>query len=214
MKHDLFISLPWHHERDTSPLENDDKFPESLARYFLQKYTQKGSKVFDPFAGLGTTLFTAEETGRIPYGIEADRQRYEWVAGQLTHWQNLKYGDSAKIPDFNFPKMDFCLTSPPYMPRHHKWNPLFAGDPSKAGYDVYLKRMSFIFSKLQKIMKRNSYVIVQADNLVHGKIHTPLVFDFAQQISKSFTLETEIIVTWENPKPDYSHTHCLVFKNT
>jgi hypothetical protein len=68
-----------------------------LVRYFLQEFTKPGDKVFDPFAGLGTTLFVAEEMRRIPFGIEHDPRRHQWVAGQLKNWANLKYGDSAKL---------------------------------------------------------------------------------------------------------------------
>ncbi len=214
MEHDLFIEIPWALERDTKPLDNEVKYPEALVRHFLKKYTKKGDKIFDPFAGLGTTLFTSEEMGRIPYGLEANRERFEWVAGQLEHWNNLKHGDSAKLLDFSFPKMDFCITGPPYMPRHHKWNPLYSGDPKKAGYDVYLKRMAYIFSNLKKLMKRNALVIVQADNLTHGKIYTPLLHDLLACVSKNFQPCGETMVRWKNAKPDYPSTTCMIFKNT
>ena len=148
---------------------------------------------------------------RIPYGTEAERERYEWSAAQLEHWQNIIHGDAAEIADFGFPKMDFCITSPPYMPKHHKWNPLYSGDPKYAGYDQYLKKIQKIFKKIATIMKRASFMVVQLDNL-HGKTFTPLVRDVGIEIEKSFRLDNEIIVAWDNPKPEYPVTHCLVFK--
>ncbi|MGB0719419.1 MAG: hypothetical protein ACPGRX_03045, partial [Bdellovibrionales bacterium] len=57
------------------------------------------------------------------------------------------------------------ITSPPYMPVHHSWNPLYGGDPAHAGYDRYLSRMAEIFKNLSAIMKRGALVVVQADNL-------------------------------------------------
>lgn len=210
----LSISLPWEQEH-TPPAfcEDSDKFPESLPRYFIEKFSQKGARIFDPFMGLGTTAFVAEELGRTPYGIEHDEMRCEWVAGQLEHWMNIKCGDAAAMDTLGFPKMDLCITSPPFMPKHHKWNPLYGGDPDHAGYDNYLKRMEFIFTKLAKLMKRNSFVIVHADNLKQGHYYTPLVRDLGLAIEKSLTLKAEMIVNWDNAKPDYPHTHCLVFKN-
>ncbi len=206
------INIPFKLERNPPPFEgNDIKYPEELVRHFLKLYTKKGDKILDPFTGLGTTLFVAEEMGRIPYGIEADEQKFEWSAGQLQHWQNVICGDSANIDRFALPRMDFCMTSPPYMPKHHKWNPLFAGDPKKAGYNTYLRRMKTIFQKIAQQMKKNSYVVVQADNL-HGRTYTPLVRDLSLAIEPSLKLEDEIIVKWDNPKPDYPFTHCLVFK--
>lgn len=209
----VLITLPYRFERDPPPFENHDiQYPQSLVRYFLKEFTRKNNRVFDPFTGLGTTLFVAESMGRVPYGVEFDERRHAWVAGQLKNWQNLVQGDAARVLKYGFPKMDFCLTSPPYMPRHHKWNPLFEGDPAHAGYETYLKRMAHIYRNIAKIMKRGAYVVVQADNL-HGKVYTPLVRDLSLAVSKSLRLDNEIIIAWENAKPNYSHTHCLVFRN-
>lgn len=213
MKHNSFVTLPFVLERDAPPFEgNDIKYPESLVRYCLKRYAKPKSKVLDPFLGMGTTAFVSEEIGHVPYGIETDRQKYEWVAGQLEHWQNIVHGDAGKINAYGFPKFDICMTSPPYMPCHHRWNPLYNGDPKKAGYDQYLKRLGIIFANIKPLMKKNAYIIVQADNL-QGRRYTPLVRDIGIAIEKSFRLEQELIVKWDNPKPDYSNTHCLIFRN-
>lgn len=208
----LSLTLPYVLERDPPPFEgNAIKYPESLVRYFLKTHTRRGDKIFDPFAGLGTTLFVAEEMKRIPFGIEADERRYEWVAGQMTHWQNLVCGDSGGLEKMGFPKMDFCMASPPFMQKSTRWNPLFAGNPAKAGYDIYLKQMRRIYAQVAGIMKRGATIVVHADNLP-GKTYTPLVRDLSLAIEQSLRLESEIIVTWKNAKPYYPHTHCLVFK--
>lgn len=213
MQKETLIKIPFLHERANPPFEGDDiRYPEGLVRHFLKTHTKKGDRVLDPFAGLGTTLFVAEEMGRTPYGIEADRNRFEWVAGQMQHWQNLRHGDSASIASCGFPKMDFCMTSPPYMPKHHEWNPLFAGNPRHAGYAKYLRRMGLIFEGVATLLKRNATLIVQVDNLRHGHLYTPLVRDLSLVIEKSFSLQNEIIVEWTHPKQGYTHTHCLVFK--
>jgi tRNA G10 N-methylase Trm11 len=210
---DGLITLPFVHKHPAPPFEGRDIcYPDSLVRYFLETFTRRGEKVFDPFAGLGTTLFTAEEMGRDAYGIEADPRRHAWVAGQLESWQQLVHGDSAKLASCGFPRMDFCMTSPPFMPRHHRWNPLFAGDPNKAGYALYLKRLEKIFGEVAKILKPGALVVVQADNLHHGRIYTPLVRDMSIVISKKLAPQGEIIVRWRPAKPDYPHTHCLLFK--
>lgn len=208
------ISLPYKLERAGPRFGEDEiRYPESLVRYFLKNFTKKGDKVFDPFAGLGTTLFVAEELGRVPYGVEADGNRHAWTAGQMDNWLNLVHGDSAHLAGFGFPKMDFCMTSPPFMPRGDKWNPLFAGDPKHAGYDAYLKQMTRIFKNLPSVMKKNAVVVVQVDNVQKGKVFTPLVRDLSLAISKTLRPEGEIIVTWTGGKPGYRHTHCLLFKN-
>lgn len=216
--HNSYIELPFATDHNAPPgVDNSDQYPHSLVRHFLMKYTKQGQRIFDPFLGFGTTAFVAEELDRIPYGIEANGERFEWSAGQLAHWQNIRHGDTADMNAYGFPKMDFCITSPPYMPRHHKWNPLYGGNPKHAGYDIYLARMGFIFSELAKLMKRNAFIAVQADNL-YKKVYTPLVHDLHTEISKSFTPQAETIVKWTGERTgehaDYEHTHCLIFRKS
>jgi len=209
------ISLPWDLERNPPPFEgNGIKFPESLARHFIKEHTNKGGKVFDPFAGLGTTLFIAEELERTPFGMEYCPDKYEWVAAQLENWMQIINGDAANMDNFEFPKMDLILTSPPFMPRHHKYNPLYGGDPKYAGYDKYLKRMSVIFGKTAPLMKKNARLVIQVDNLQHGKIFTPLIHDIKNALNGNFIQTDEIKVNWEQAKEDYPFTTCLIFKKT
>lgn len=211
----LYMELPYKHERAAPSFDSaEDKFPDTLVRTFLERYTKQGDKVFDPFAGLGTTLFTAEDMGRIPYGIEHDERRYEWVAGQLEHWTNMACADAGDMNECGLPKMNFCITSPPFMAKNHQWNPLYGGDPAYAGYDNYLKRMGDIFATLSDRMKRGAYIAVHLDNLKRGNIYTPLVRDVSLQIERSMRLDAEIMIRWTSGTPPaYPHTHCLLFKN-
>lgn len=216
MSHPTFIGLPFDTTHNAPPdADNIDQYPESLVRYFLEHYTKAGDRILDPFIGFGTTAFVAEDMNRTPYGIEADGERFEWAAGQIAHWQNIKHGDAADIPEHNFPKMDFCITSPPYMPISDKWNPLYGGDPDHAGYETYLNRLGFIFDRIAEVMKKNAHIIVQADNL-QGKPYTPLVRDFSTKISRSLKPQGEVIIRWSGEMPatlkEYTHTHCLIFK--
>lgn len=48
------------------------KFPPQLPKWAMEAFTQKGDKVFDPFAGSGTTLVEARLLGRNSYGTEID----------------------------------------------------------------------------------------------------------------------------------------------
>lgn len=208
------INLPYRLEREPPPFEgNDIKSSESLFRYFINHFTKPGDRVFDPFAGLGTTLFVAEALKRVPFGIEYDAHRLEWVAGQMDHWMNMACGDAGSMDKMGFPKMDFCMTCPPYMRASDTWNPLYGGNPKYAGYDKYLRRMGAIFARLPVVMKRGAYVVVNVDN-IPGKIYTPLVRDLSCVIEKSMRLDGEAIIQWtgKHVRDDYTHTRALVFR--
>ena len=215
MNYPDFIELPF--IRETNPpkgFDNCDQYPESLPRYFIEHYTKEKDKIFDPFMGFGTTARVAEEMERIPYGIEADGARHALAAAALEHWQNILHADSADMLQYPWPKMDFCVTSPPYMRTYEQWNPLYGGHPGYKGYDAYLQRLGYIFGQVKQRMKKKALIVVQADNLQKPrKSYTPLVRDFSTVISEHFKPEAEVIVRWTNPQDDYSHTHCLVFKN-
>lgn len=213
MTHKKLIHIPWTLERDAPPFEgNDIKSPEEMFRYTFKHNTKKGDKIFDPFTGMGTSLFVAEEMERIPFGMEYEPQKYEWVAGQLENWTHMVCDDAAKLDKYKLPKMDLIITCPPYMERHTKWNPLCGGNPKYAGYDKYLKRMGFIFGKVTNLMKKNTPLIIQLDNIQSGKNFTPLIHDITSVLNKSFIQTGETIIQWDTPKPDYPFTTLLTFR--
>jgi hypothetical protein len=208
------VSLPYGHDRPLPDFQDGDeiRFPDSLARALLERFTRGGDVVLDPFAGLGTTFFAAQDMGRVPYGVEADAQRHAWVTTRTPFAGNLALGDAGDIASLGFPTADLCLTSPPYMPRHHTWNPLYGGDPAHDGYDAYLTRMRDIFRAVCAVMKPGAPVVVQADNLTHAGF-SPLVWDLGLALSDVMTLEGEICVVWSDPpRGTRPFTQCLVFR--
>jgi len=186
-----------------------DQYPSSLVRYFINQYTEQGERIFDPFIGFGTTAFMAEDMGRAPYGVEADGERFEWAAGQLENWQNIKHGDAVDIDTYDFPKMDFCITSPPWMQMHEDWNPLYGGDPAHAGYKSYLERMTEIFSAVRSVMKRGAKIVVHVSDLDDKHGFTPLVKDMQTAVSQSLIYLENTTIEWDSDEPE---THCLVFQ--
>lgn len=209
-----FIQLPFKRENPVSSADSDeDKYPESFPRYFIQEFTKKGDKVFDPFIGHGTTAIVAEELGRIPFGVEADEPRFEWICSLIQNTKNMRCMDADNLADAGFPKMDFCVTSPPFMAINHSWNPLYEGDPVFGTYDAYLKKLRGIFKNLKFVMKKNALLVVHADN-VHGQVFTPLVRDFSICISGYFKPVGETIIQWQNPIEHYPISRALIFRNS
>ena len=196
--------------------DDDNRYPESLVKYFLELYTQENDKVFDPFAGLGTSLLISEKLNRIPFGIEFDNKRCKFVKSKLAHEDNLVCGDSLKLHTMKFPKFDFSITSPPYNPIDEE-NYL----SGKGGYKGFIKDIGKIYSQLRKFMKKNSHIVIEVSNL-KGRRVTTLAWDIAKEVSKIFHFEGEIIVNWKAKGPSkregnygygYDHSYCLVFKN-
>lgn len=196
--------------------DSDDRYPESLVEYFLQLYTSEGDTIFDPFAGLGTTLIVSEKSKRIPFGVEINPQRCEFIQSKLTHKDNIICGNSLELKNYNFPQFDFSITSPPYN-RMNEENYL----SRQGGYEGYIRDIGNIYSQLKKFMKPDAYIVIEVSNL-KGKVVTTLAWDIGKEVSKIFLFEGEVIVNWETNKADkrdgtygygYDHSYCLVFRN-
>jgi len=127
---------------------DDVRFPESLVEHFLEQYTHRGDIVFDPFAGFGTTLFVAERMGRVPYGVEIDQDRVNFVRSKLANTENIIHGDVRLLTGIELPEIDFSITSPPYMTKDNHPEFPFAGYKITGdGYEEYLNDIRSIYQQ-------------------------------------------------------------------
>ena len=200
--------------------EDDNRSIESLVEYFIHHYSNQGDTIFDPFAGLGTTLLAAEDMGRIPFGIEADEERFQYIQSQITCKENIILGDSRRLDEMNVPEVDFVYTSPIFMGCDETKNPL-SGFKDLGTYQVYLDELQNIFSKIRSLLKPDARVVIDVYNLEArgSRPMTLLAWDMARSISKVLKFEREIVVCWQEQenqgdspqKCGYDHSYCLVF---
>jgi len=121
-------------------------FPISLAKHFTKIYSKPGDTVFDPFAGVGTTLDAANILKRHSIGIELNEdfiklfnQGIDQKDGKSNHdYRRIVIQDSAMnvCKHLPFDSVDFILTSPPYANLLNKIRENFAdkdynGNPYK-----------------------------------------------------------------------------------
>lgn len=128
-----FIHNPPRRRREV--LRHPAKFPETLAREFIEFFTKRGQIVLDPMAGTGSTLIAALRSGRNSYGIELN-PAYAEIARQMISNEIAELGEAALglmaeiiVGDASnfaelaashaFPPIDYVLTSPPYWDMLH-----------------------------------------------------------------------------------------------
>ncbi len=184
---------------------------DSLVEYCINKYSEKGQVVFDPFAGYGTTLLIAEEMGRHGYGVEFSKEKANYVQGLLEHPEHLIHGDSLKLLEYELPFIDLCLTSPPYTNQSDTENPFVDYRQKGFDYQAYLKGMGHVFSQVSQKMNPEGRLVIEASNLKKNGEVTTLAWDIAREVSKSFHFEGETIFCWEEYGYGYNHSYCLVF---
>jgi DNA modification methylase len=121
--------------RQKSVLRHPAKFPETLVMEFITFFTKFNQVVFDPMAGIGSTLVAALRCGRRAYGIELN-PTYAEIARQLITEEKQTLGLAASevqcelitgnaanvveiVSSHQIPPFDYVITSPPYWDMLH-----------------------------------------------------------------------------------------------
>ncbi len=194
------------------------RFTAELAEKFIKAFSKKGDTIFDPFAGFGTTLISAQKLGRVGIGIEYEEKKVRWVEPQLSAPSKIIHGSSLEIGKMKLPKIDMVFGSPPYMRNFDKVNPL-SNYTETGQYQQYLKRMGKIYSQIKKITKKNAPIIIEIENTFDKKHPmTPLAWDVAKEVSKYLYFEREFIQCYKEgninkPGSNNNHSYLLLFRN-
>ena len=212
--------------RDSDVLRHPAKFPESLAREFIEFFTRRGETVLDPMVGTGSTLLACLECGRHGIGLELNsayadlaRQRVDEALRQNPAPDlrlEVHQTDAARVAGLALPACDYVLTSPPY------WDMLrargaatqrrrradgdidvtYSEDPADLGnvpeYDVFLDRLVDVYARLQAILRAGAYLTIIVKNVKKGGRIYPLAWDLARRLSQIYTLKDEKVWCQDN----------------
>lgn len=215
-----YLSLDYGH-RETLPEGHPDQLRtcDALVERFVEEYTDPGDRVLDVFAGYGTTLAAADRLGRVPYGVEFEADRTEYVRSRLGGAGEVRHGDALNLEESWFPPCDLCFTSPPFMTERMTENP-FENYAGASTYDDYLDDVEAAFENVGSVLAPGGRVVVDASNMKHAGHVTTLAWDLGRRIRRVFDFEGEVVVTWTAEEPHdrdgafdygYDHSYCLVF---
>jgi DNA modification methylase len=216
--------------RQKGVLVHPAKFPETLAREFIEFFTQGGQTVLDPMAGTGSALVAALRAGRHSYGIELN-PRYAQIARQAIASERLALGatteslvaeiitgDASDAPGFDLPVMDYLLTSPPYWDMLHmkgaqaqtkrrtsaELDVIYSDDPNDLGnlhdYDEFLSRLVGIYRGLKPLLRQKAYLTIIVKNIKKGGRVYPLAWDLARELGRVYSLKDEKIWMQDNQR--------------
>ncbi|MBF8256282.1 MAG: Methyltransferase [Anaerolineales bacterium] len=212
--------------RETDVLRHPAKFPESLARQFVEFFTRSGQTVLDPMVGTGSTLLACLESGRHGIGIELNPVYAELARQRLAEARlatpapelrlELHQADASRLADLDLPPCDYVFTSPPYWDmlrapgaatqrRRRAATDLdvtYSDDPADLGnvadYAVFLDRLAAIYAGLQTVLVPGAYLTIIVKNVKkRGRVY-PLAWDLARRLSETYTLKDEKIWCQDN----------------
>jgi DNA modification methylase len=239
--------------RKKGVLVHPAKFPETLAQEFIEFFTKRGETVLDPMAGTGSTLVAALRAGRNSYGIELN-PKYAEIAKQIVaeeravlgeSIENLKseivHGDAAQVINYQFPIINYVLTSPPYWDMLHakgaqtqkkrrasaELDVHYSDDPNDLGnisdYEEFLEKLVNIYKGLKPLLLEKAYLTIIVKNVKKGGKIYPLAWDIARELGKTYTLKDEKIWLQDNQRlapfglgsawvSNTFHHYCLQFR--
>ena len=240
--------------RKKGVLVHPAKFPETLAQEFIEFFTKQGEIVLDPMAGTGSALVAALRAGRNSYGIELN-PKYAEIAKQIIDEERIALGDSvsnlqalmingdaAHITNYELPRINFVLTSPPYWDMLHakgaetqkkrradiELDVHYSDDPNDLGnirdYEEFLEKLVSIYQGLKPLLCEKAYLTIIVKNVKKGGKIYPLAWDIARELGKTYTLKDEKIWVQDNQRlspfglgsawvSNTFHHYCLQFRN-
>ncbi len=240
--------------RKKGVLVHPAKFPETMAQEFIEFFTKQGETVLDPMAGTGSTLVAALRAGRNSYGIELN-PKYAEIAKQIVEEERnvlgqsverltskVICGDAIQITNYQLPRVDYVITSPPYWDMLHvrgaqtqkkrrtstELDVHYSDDPNDLGniddYEVFLEKLIGIYNGLKPLLREKAYLTIIVKNVKKGGKIYPLAWDIARELGKTYTLKDEKIWVQDNQRlapfglgsawvSNTFHHYCLQFRN-
>lgn len=216
-------------DSEEKKLDHPAIFPWKLAYKIIETFTDQTRKnVLDPFLGSGSTLVACKKLNKNGFGFDVNKEYIQMSKNRLKVLDIRKHKKSAvhiikdnAINITNYlPKntIDLCFTSPPYWNilnqkrtadskniRDYKFSKGNIGKIST--YEEYLVIMQSIFQEVFKVLKLNSYCIVNVMDLRKKNFFYPLHIDLSFAMQKIGFILDDIII-WDR-RQEYNNLRPL-----
>lgn len=196
--HDAFVA-----ERPPGA-DEDVHMVAAVVDHVIERCTEPGDVVFDPFVGFGTTLARAIALGREAWGIELLPERVALVRERVPTASVIE-GDARALLDVlaeaDAPiagRIDLVLTSPPYMTAtDHEADPLTAYERDGGDYARYLRELGLVAAQCARVVRPGGFVVWNVADIHHRDHTTPLIADCARVLGAHLDWVGVVPIEWD-----------------
>jgi len=176
--------------------------------------------------------------------LQVERKRLGKGVEHLTC--HVIHGNALDIPayfnEFEFPPVDYVITSPPYWDMLHakgaktqekrrsssELDMQYSDDPEDLGnihdYDLFLEKLVEIYRAIKPFLAERGYITIIVKNIKKGGKIYPLAWDLASKLGEIYTLKDEKIWCQDDIRlapyglgnawvSNTFHHYCLQFRN-
>lgn len=207
--------------KEEKDLKHPASYPIALCEKLIRTFAKKGSKVIDPFNGIGSTMVAADNLGCEGVGIDLSSDFCNIAKRRIKNTENFDIinGDSfeelTKLKENYF---DICITSPPYwdilnMVRSAdgKNSVNYSDKRNDVGnienYYEFIEKLKLLFSKVQRTLKKGGYCIVNVMDIRKKSNFYPLHSDLATAMQEIGFIYDDLII-WDR-QADYNNMRPL-----
>lgn len=192
----------------------------SIVDHVIERCSEPGDAVFDPFAGFGTTIERAGALGRQALGIELLPERVEYLQRRFPRARTVE-GDARElekiihgvVPQFSNAGIDLILTSPPYMTAEdHVADPLTAYEENGGDYSRYLMELGLVALQCARVVRPGGFVVWNVADIFHSDRTTNLISDCSRVLEQSLTPVGITEIIWDYYPHDLVADALLVFQ--
>ena len=197
-----YTKTVWHIANVSNP-EHPAVFPEEIPQRLIKLFSFWGEVVLDPFAGSGTTAFTALKHGRRTVCIDQNPAYIQMMNQGLEKFNGTRHNasiieaDARKLISVENDSVGLVVTSPPYWDKAN-----YGGDKANFGniknYKQFFRQMEAVMRECYRVLMPGRKLCIVTANVNqhtdHGLLTFPLAADFINLLREvGFVMINEII---------------------